>query len=111
MSEATNQTEPLSFDSFAEFYPYYLSEHRDVNCRRLHFLGSTGVLAIIVFAVLSANPWWLLLMPVCGYGFAWVGHFAFERNKPATFNFPLYSLIGDWAMYADILRGRISLLR
>ncbi|RFA27201.1 hypothetical protein CAI21_15245 [Alkalilimnicola ehrlichii] len=95
------------FQSFGEFYPYYLSEHRDRTCRRLHFVGSLLVLALIAYAVISANWWSLLLIPVVGYGFAWVGHFFFERNKPATFKYPLYSLIGDWVMFGDILRRKI----
>lgn len=95
------------FLSFAEFYPYYLREHSNPTCRRLHFIGSGCVLAVLAIAVLSANPWWLLGMPLVGYGFAWVGHFFFERNKPATFRYPLWSLWGDWVMFKDILIGRI----
>ena len=95
------------FSSFREFYPFYLGEHRNPTCRRLHFIGSTGVLAFLVTAIVTLNPWWLLAMPICGYGFAWVGHFFFEHNRPATFKHPLYSLIGDWVMYRDILFGRI----
>lgn len=93
--------------SFAEFYPFYLGEHSNRTCRRLHFVGSTGVLGLLVAAVVTANPWWLLAMPLMGYGFAWVGHFFFERNKPATFTYPLWSFIGDWVMYKDILTGRV----
>lgn len=100
-----------AFSSFAEFYPYYLSEHRDVNCRRLHFIGSAGVLGLIVLAVVSGNAWWLFAIPLLGYGFAWIGHFIFEKNKPATFKHPLWSLMGDWVMFKDILIGRVSLLR
>ncbi|MEL7310114.1 MAG: DUF962 domain-containing protein [Pseudomonadota bacterium] len=103
--------QPLEFSSFGEFYPYYLAEHADVNCRRLHFVGTTGVIALFVLTLATANPWWLLATPVMGYGFAWLGHFAFENNKPATFKFPLYSLAGDWVMYRDILIGRVSLRR
>lgn len=95
------------YSSFAEFYPYYLSEHRNRTCRRLHFVGSTLVIAVIVFAVLSGRLRWLWLVPVIGYGFAWVGHFAFEKNRPATFKHPLYSLAGDWVMYGQMLRGKI----
>lgn len=95
------------FTSFREFYPYYLEEHRNRTCRRLHFAGSTLVLAFLAAALLTLNPWWLLGMPLAGYGFAWVGHFFFEHNRPATFRYPLYSLIGDWVMYGQILRGRI----
>ncbi len=101
-----------SFKSFREFYPYYLSEHRDVNCRRLHVLGSALVLvvtALVVARVLS--PWWLISLPVIGYGFAWIGHFFFEKNRPATFRHPLWSFIGDWVMFKDVLLGRVSIRR
>jgi hypothetical protein len=97
------------FSSFREFYPYYLAEHRNVQCRRLHFVGSWIVLAVIGAAIWAANPWLLLLMPVVGYGFAWVGHFVFEKNRPATFKHPFYSLAGDWVMFWDIIRGRVSI--
>jgi hypothetical protein len=96
-----------SYNSFAEFYPFYLSEHRDRTCRRLHFVGSSLVLAVVVLAVVSGQLRWLWLMPVIGYGFAWVGHFAFEKNRPATFKHPLYSLAGDWVMFGQMLRGKI----
>ena len=97
------------FRSFAEFYPYYLNEHADIRCRRLHFIGSWGVLAVLAYAGLSGNWWALLLVPVIGYGFAWVGHFAFEKNRPATFSHPFYSLAGDWVMFKDILLGRVRI--
>lgn len=94
--------------SFREFYPYYLAEHRDRTCRRLHFIGSTLVLAVLALVLFGAlNTWWLLALPVIGYGFAWVGHFRFEKNRPATFKYPLYSFMGDWVMYRDMLTGRI----
>lgn len=99
---------PTRFTSFREFYPFYLSEHADRTCRRLHFVGTSLVVGIIVLAITSGNAWWLALAPVAGYGFAWVGHFVFEKNKPASFRQPLYSFIGDWVMYWDILRGRIT---
>lgn len=98
-----------TYQSFREFYPYYLAEHADLTCRRLHFIGSWLVLAIVVWAVIVANLWLLLLLPVVGYGFAWVGHFFFEKNRPATFTYPVYSLMGDWVMFWDILRGRVSI--
>ena len=95
------------FHSFSEFYPYYLDEHRDRNCRRLHFVGSLLVLTVLV-GVLMTGAWlWLLAVPVIGYGFAWLGHFVFEKNRPATFKYPLYSLMGDWVMFRDMLIGRI----
>jgi hypothetical protein len=97
-----------SFSSFSEFYPYYLSEHQDRNCRRLHFIGSWLVLVALILAF-AHSWWWLLATPVIGYGFAWVGHFVFEKNRPATFKHPFYSLAGDWVMFADILRGRVRI--
>ena len=95
------------FRSFAEFYPFYLGEHANRRCRRMHFIGSTLVLAALVLALATGQWRWLWLMPVAGYGFAWVGHYAFEKNRPATFRHPLYSLAGDWVMYAQMLRGKI----
>lgn len=95
------------FESFAAFYPYYLSEHRDRTCRRLHVAGSTVALLCLLMIVITGNAWWLAGAVVSGYAFAWVGHFGFEKNRPATFRHPFYSLMGDWVMYADILRGRI----
>jgi hypothetical protein len=96
-----------TFARFRDFYPYYLAEHADVTCRRLHFVGSTLVIGCLVLAIALRNPWWLLGMPLMGYGFAWVGHFFFEKNRPATFTYPFYSLAGDWVMYKDMLTGRI----
>jgi hypothetical protein len=96
-----------TFRNFAEFYPFYLGEHADRTCRRLHFIGSTLVIAALVLALATGQWRWLWLVPVAGYGFAWVGHYAFEKNRPATFKHPLYSLAGDWVMYAQMLRGKI----
>ncbi|GAA0906979.1 DUF962 domain-containing protein [Luteibacter anthropi] len=98
-----------TFASFRDFYPYYLGEHADVRCRRLHFAGSWVVLLVIALTVITGQLLWLLLVPVAGYGFAWAGHFVFEKNRPATFRHPLYSLMGDWRMFWDILRGRVRL--
>jgi len=97
------------YRSFKEFYPFYLSEHSDLTCRRLHFVGSTLVLVLLVWSISTANAWLLLGVPVIGYGFAWVGHFYFEHNTPATFTYPLYSLIGDWVMWKDILAGKVKI--
>lgn len=96
------------FNTFAEFYPYYLSEHANSTCRRLHFIGTT--LVIFILAMTIAKGAWLLLLalPLAGYSFAWVGHFFFEKNRPATFQHPLYSLLGDFVMYRDMILGRVA---
>jgi hypothetical protein len=97
------------FRSFREFYPYYLGEHRDARCRRLHVLGSTLALACIGLALWQRQPWWLLAGLFAGYACAWIGHFVFEKNRPATFRHPVYSFVGDWRMFVDVLRGRVRL--
>ncbi|MGH8688369.1 MAG: Mpo1-like protein [Burkholderiales bacterium] len=93
--------------SFAEFYPYYLSEHSNRTCRRLHFAGTSIALGILLYAFASQNYWWLLAALACGYAFAWVGHFFFEKNRPATFTHPIYSFLGDWVMWKEMLTGKI----
>ena len=93
------------FQSFAEFYPYYLSEHSNPTCRNLHYLGSVLVLVVLAYSLLSGHYSLLFLLPIVGYGFAWVGHFFFERNKPASFKYPLYSFMGDWVMLKDFVTG------
>ncbi|MBT2294209.1 Mpo1-like protein [Pseudomonas fluorescens] len=96
------------FNTFAEFYPYYLSEHSNSTCRRLHFIGTSLVILIVALALIVGNGWWLIVLPIAGYGFAWVGHFFFEKNCPATFQHPFYSLLGDFVMYRDMLRGKVA---
>lgn len=98
-----------AFASFREFYPYYLSEHANPTCRRLHFVGTWVVLAFAAAAIVTLNPWWLLGSLLSGYAFAWVGHFFFEKNRPATFKYPFYSFAGDWVMFKDMLTGKIKL--
>ena len=104
---ATPRPAASRYTRFADFYPFYLSEHRNRTCRRLHFVGSSLALLCLALAIAFRNPWWLLPALLCGYGFAWVGHFGFEKNRPASFRQPLYSFMGDWVMYKDILTGRI----
>ena len=94
------------FRTYEEFWPFYVSQHRNPVCRGLHFAGTTCVLATLVAAAVR-SPWWLLGAPLAGYGFAWIGHFFFERNKPATFTHPLWSLRGDFRMYRFTLLGRM----
>lgn len=97
------------FHSFSEFYPYYLAEHSNRTCRRLHFVGTLALLLVALTAAVSGRPGLLWWMPVVGYGFAWIGHFFFEHNRPATFKHPFYSLAGDFVMFRDMLTGRIPL--
>jgi hypothetical protein len=97
------------YRTFQAFYPYYLAEHRDPVCRRVHFIGSLLVVITTLYIVLTGNWKLIWLLPVLGYGFAWLGHFFFEKNTPATFTYPLYSLIGDWVMFKDILTGKIKI--
>ena len=95
------------FASFREFYPFYLSEHSNRTSRRLHFIGSCLALVFVATAIVQRNAWWLLAALVAGYAFAWIGHFFFEKNRPATFKHPFYSFAGDWVMFKDILSGKI----
>lgn len=97
------------FKSFSEFYPYYLSEHGNPVNRRLHFFGSLLTIIVVLFVIITQTWIALILVPILGYGFAWIGHYFVERNKPTTFTYPLYSLMGDWVMFKDILTGKIKL--
>jgi len=94
--------------SFAEFYPFYLSEHANRTTRRLHFIGSALALFCLLELLFTADLRWLALALAAGYGFAWVSHMVFEKNRPATFRYPLYSFMGDWVMFWQILSGKIS---
>jgi hypothetical protein len=94
------------FQSFSAFYPHYIHEHSNRTCRRIHVVGSGLVLVVLAVAIVTLNPWWLLAMPLVGYGFAWAGHFFFEKNRPATFRYPLWSLMGDWRMFWEVVSGR-----
>lgn len=105
---ATPPVDLKSIERFADFYPLYLREHSNRICRRLHFIGSSLTLVCLAALLFTGQPWWLLAALLCGYGFAWIGHFGFEKNRPASFKRPLYSFMGDWVMYRDMWSGRIS---
>lgn len=98
----------LRYTSFAEFYPYYLTQHADRICRRTHFIGSTLALVALGMLAMSRNGWWLLVALLCGYGGAWIGHFFYEKNRPASFDQPWYSFRADWIMYWQMLTGKLS---
>lgn len=98
------------FETFWDFYPYYLSEHQNRTCRLLHVVGSTLVLVELCCLLIGVlNGWFWLLLPITGYGFAWVGHFFFEHNRPATFTYPVWSLMGDWVMFFEVITRRRGL--
>ena len=93
--------------TFEEFWPFYVAQHSRPSTRALHFLGTTMVVLALAAGVL-VSPWWFLAAPVLGYGPAWIGHFFCERNRPATFTYPLWSLRGDFRMYRLMLTGRMA---
>ena len=89
-----------------EFYPFYLKEHLNSTSRVLHFIGTSLVILLIPIAIYLQDANYLILIPFVGYGFAWVGHFFFEKNKPATFKYPAFSLASDFILFWDLLRGK-----
>jgi hypothetical protein len=97
------------FGSFSDFYPYYLSEHSNRICRRLHFIGTTVAVLLLVLTVATLRYELLLIGLAQGYALAWIGHIFFEHNRPATFRHPLYSFIGDWRMWWDVLRRHVTI--
>jgi hypothetical protein len=99
-------SEETRFRSFGEFYPFYLSEHANPISRRLHFTGTSIGLALLIAAIATPYRWLAAVALIQGYAFAWVGHFFFEHNKPATFKYPGFSLMGDWRLWWDILTGK-----
>lgn len=99
-------TDPKRFRTFAEFYPFYLREHSNRTSRHLHFVGTSIALGLIVAALFTQN-WWLVAAALLqGYALAWIGHFFFEHNKPATFRYPILSLMGDWRLWWDVVSGK-----
>ncbi|AXQ31203.1 DUF962 domain-containing protein [Solimonas sp. K1W22B-7] len=102
-------SQPAEFRNMQDFYPYYLQEHSDRTCRRLHFVGTSLGLGLVIYA-LATQTWWLIAVAfIQGYAFAWVGHFFFEHNKPATFQYPWKSYLGDWKMWWEMLTGKIKI--
>jgi hypothetical protein len=109
VSETSNPANPTTkFASFAEFYPFYLGEHRNTVCRVLHFCGISIALALFVIAIATSNGWLIAIAVVQGYAWAWIGHFGFEKNKPASFKQPIYSFMGDWVMWFQLLTGKLK---
>lgn len=99
---------PGRYTSFAEFWPFYPREHSKAHTRALHYAGTSLVVLIAVVAVASGRWGWLAALPLAGYFFAWVAHFAVEKNRPATFTYPLWSLAADFRMWGLWLTGRLG---
>ncbi len=101
------KAEPVEkYTNYKAFWPFYVSQHRQSANRRLHFVGT--LLVILLFAWGMFQPWAFALLPICGYGFAWIGHYFFEKNQPATFRYPIYSLIADFHMFGLMCLGRME---
>ena len=99
----------LPIQNYHEFYRFYLTEHRNIMSRRLHVVGSSVGLYFFSKAIRQRKAQYFVYGLLSGYACAWIGHFIFEKNKPASFKQPLYSFISDWRMFADVLRGHLSL--
>ena len=94
--------------TFEDFWPFYVSQHRRHGTRVLHFIGTTLGLLFLGRALSTASPTYVLWALVAGYGFAWIGHYFIEKNRPATFTYPLWSFLGDVRMYGLMWRGKMT---
>tara|TARA_B100001971_G_C18268024_1_gene596406 strand:- start:88474 stop:88821 length:348 start_codon:yes stop_codon:yes gene_type:complete len=97
------------YKTLKEFYPFYLTEHVNRTNRILHVIGTTLVILFLAYLILTQQFKLLIIAPLIGYGFAWVGHFIFEKNRPATFKYPLYSFLSDFIMWFQVITGQIGL--
>jgi hypothetical protein len=96
------------FEAFEEFWPFYVHEHAKKSTRVLHFIGTTGAMALAAYGAVTRKPWALLAAPISGYGFAWFSHFFIEKNRPATFKYPAWSLKADFVMWSKMVRGEMD---
>ena len=98
------------YKSFKEFYPYYLKEHELPLTKLFHFIGTFFSFVFLTLLFISLNPLYFVAALLSGYGAAWISHFFIEKNKPATFSYPLYSLMGDYKMFFETLLGKHKIL-
>lgn len=104
----TKETQTKKYNNMKEFWPFYLSEHSHPTNRLFHYIGSSLGLVCLALTIYTMNPWFIPLGFVCGYAFAWIGHFFIEKNRPATFTYPFKSFASDWIMYFYMLTGQIQ---
>jgi len=97
-----------TYTTFAEFWPFYLREHSKPATRALHYVGTSLVVALAGYALLMGEWLWLIALPLAGYFFAWLAHFTIEKNRPATFTYPLWSLFADFRMWWLWLSGGLK---
>jgi hypothetical protein len=95
------------YHSFEEFWPYYLGEHKLISCRVLHYIGTVASAGLLIGLIVAQQWPWLPLVLVAGYGPAWIGHFFIEKNRPATFTYPWWSLLGDYKMLYMAIKGEL----
>ncbi|WP_353140803.1 DUF962 domain-containing protein [Acinetobacter pragensis] len=110
MEQPSDQQFEMPIRNYSDFYRFYLTEHRNIMSRRLHVAGSSIGLYFFTKAIRQRKAKYFAYGLVSGYACAWVGHFVFEKNKPASFKQPLYSFISDWRMFSDVLCGNLSLI-
>ncbi len=105
MNRAVNR---VRIETYPEFWHYYLREHAKPMTRAWHYLGTSLTLVCLIAAAVFRQPWFLLTAVMLGYAAAWVGHFTSERNRPATFHYPLWSLVSDFRMFGAWISGRLA---